>query len=61
MGSAAIFAVELDDHLGGVPIQHREVQENESSKFLANFPGGDVPHPHISLFYCAKHHDPSYF
>ena len=40
MGSAAIFAVELDDHLGGVPVQHREVQDHETSAFLANFPGG---------------------
>ena len=40
MGAAAIYSVELDDHLGGVPVQHREVQEHESSMLVANFPGG---------------------
>lgn len=39
-GSAAILSVELDDHLGGVPVQYREVQEHETSKFLAYFAGG---------------------
>lgn len=40
MGSAAIFAVQLDDQLGGVPVQYRQVQDHESSLFFASFPGG---------------------
>ncbi|XP_076844946.1 gelsolin a isoform X2 [Brachyhypopomus gauderio] len=39
-GSAAIFTVQMDDHLGGKPIQYREVQGHESKTFLGYFKKG---------------------
>eukprot|EP00188_Purpureofilum_apyrenoidigerum_P003442 Plantae.Rhodophyta-Purpureofilum_apyrenoidigerum.ctg3596.p1 GENE.Plantae.Rhodophyta-Purpureofilum_apyrenoidigerum.ctg3596~~Plantae.Rhodophyta-Purpureofilum_apyrenoidigerum.ctg3596.p1 ORF type:complete len:365 (+),score=96.50 Plantae.Rhodophyta-Purpureofilum_apyrenoidigerum.ctg3596:241-1335(+) len=37
LGAAAIYTVNIDDMLGGKSIQHREVQNNESSEFLQHF------------------------
>lgn len=35
-----MLSVQLDDHLGGSPIQYREVQDHESDLFLSHFPKG---------------------
>ncbi|XP_068609445.1 gelsolin a isoform X2 [Brachionichthys hirsutus] len=39
-GSAAIFTIQMDDFLGGKPIQNREVQGYESKTFLGYFKSG---------------------
>ncbi|KAK3752621.1 hypothetical protein QZH41_018816, partial [Actinostola sp. cb2023] len=39
-GICAYKTVELDDHLGGAPVQYREVQDHESRKFLEHYKDG---------------------
>ncbi|XP_043931169.1 villin-1 [Protopterus annectens] len=41
-GAAAIYSTQMDDHLGGVAIQHREVQGHESELFKGYFKAGII-------------------
>ncbi|XP_034642317.1 villin-1 [Trachemys scripta elegans] len=39
-GAAAIYTTQMDEHLGGVAVQHREAQGNESNVFKGHFKQG---------------------
>lgn len=66
-GTAAYKMVEADEYLGGVPVQHRQVEGKESSEFVRYFPtleyldggvasGFNKVEPTIEnpLFFCVK-------
>ncbi|KAJ8358523.1 hypothetical protein SKAU_G00150480 [Synaphobranchus kaupii] len=41
-GAAALYTVQLDEHLGCTPVQHREVQDHESDLFCGYFKHGVI-------------------
>ncbi|NP_001080503.1 villin 1 S homeolog [Xenopus laevis] len=41
-GAAAIYTIQMDDHLGGAAIQHREAQGHESDTFKGYFKHGII-------------------
>jgi gelsolin len=55
-GTAAYKTVELDDNLGGLPVQYREVQGSESEAFLSLFPKIIIQHGGVETGF--KHVEP---
>lgn len=49
--ACAMLAIQLDNFLGGEPIQHRHVQGYESPEFMALFPRGVSYKVMASFFY----------
>lgn len=51
--ACAMLATQLDNFLGGEPVQHRQLQGNETCEFMALFPRGVSykvrPHTHSAL------------
>ncbi|XP_035517512.1 advillin [Morone saxatilis] len=41
-GAAAVYTIQLDEFLGGTPVQHREVQNHESDAFRGYFKHGII-------------------
>jgi hypothetical protein len=41
-GAVSLWSIELDKMLNGKPVQHREVQDYESSGFLSLWPKGSL-------------------
>lgn len=41
-GAAAVYTVQMDEHLGSTPVQYREVQEHESDTFKGYFKNGVI-------------------
>lgn len=57
-GSAAVFTVQMDDYLGGKPIQYREVQGYESKTFLGYFKSGiKYMASQVYFIFCHAHLD----
>lgn len=51
VGAAAILSIQLDDALGGDPVQHKETQDHESQAFLALFTPCQYTYAQLDFLY----------